>query len=578
MFRKVSHKIIAAYSTLIVLLVASLMIFFNSQTRNTHLGIIKREMDEKLHFIELYLQKEHPGGVTTGRALDKTVDTIAGIINLRVTLVDFNGLVISDSGIRDISTMDNHLYRVELKKALDTGSGDSIRHSHTLKTDLLYSAKRSKYYLIRLAKPLVEIEKSTSIITRRVALSGLAIIFASFFIIIIISKRITKPINETLMFSRQFSEGDYSRRIHNYSDDEIGDVQRSLNRLADALVEKIDSLIFEQNKLKITLESIDVGIAVVGQSRRLLVSNEAFKKYLDIESGITHRIFFEVIRNRSLNNRIEKAISTGAGARFEEKTLSSRHLDVSITPIREEKTIQGILIALQDITEKKKIERMKTDLVGNMSHELKTPLAIIKGYLETIQENLDNRELADELISRAIDNAKRQNALINDILKLNMIETSQAFAEEKVKLDEVLDNCINILKPKINDKEIDVVCSYDVLGENEAIRGNSFLVEEVFFNIIDNAINYNTSPGKIEVSASMEGDRYTISISDTGIGIPDDSIDRIFERFYRVDKSRSRDTGGTGLGLSIVKHAVELLNWEISVSSSSRGTTFTITV
>ena len=238
--------------------------------------------------------------------------------------------------------------------------------------------------------------------------------------------------------------------------------------------------------------------------------------------------------------------------------------------------MQGILIVIHDITEKKKMDQLKTDLVGNLSHELKTPIAIIKGYLETIETNMDDIDMCAGFISKALSNVDRQDSIINDMLKLNRLETMTDISTEKINIKEIIDNCVEILGGKLNSRDITIECDIDI-PERDVI-GNRFLAEEIFFNIIVNAINYSNPEGRIKITAEQGDNKTIVSISDSGIGIPEESICRIFERFYRVDKSRSRATGGTGLGLSIVKHAVEILKWGIDVSSSSDGTIFFIKI
>jgi two-component system, OmpR family, phosphate regulon sensor histidine kinase PhoR len=297
---------------------------------------------------------------------------------------------------------------------------------------------------------------------------------------------------------------------------------------------------------------------------------------LEIDMDVVGRLFFEAIRNRALNARIEQTHATGTAAVFEETFLNGRHCDVFINPISGEQALGGILIVLHDTTEKKRVEQMKIDLVSNMSHELKTPIAILKGYLETMEPHLDNPEMARELLGKALNNVDRQSSLINDILKLNRLERSQEFVTDYVDIREIIRSSIDILLPSAQKKNVSIRFNTD--GQSARVHGNRFLAEEIFFNIIDNAINYNIEGGSITVDMEKMGDRVTVAIVDTGVGIPDDSIGRIFERFYRVDKSRSRATGGTGLGLSIVKHAVDIMGWSIRVSSSSTGSKFVVEI
>lgn len=578
MFRKISNKITFSYTILVVFLVLFLLIFFNDLVRETHLNILKKGMLEKIGFIELSLKDVLAGGNLTpgNRALRVKVKDISKVINLRITAVDAGGAVIVDSDVDAVETMDNHRSRNEISSAFDTGTGDSIRYSNTLRIDMLYYAKKSGGIVIRLAKPLFEVEENLGRVRKLILFFGGVIIFVSLAIVAIISKKITGPIHETLDFAEKFSEGDYSRRILNYSDDEIGTLQKSLNKLADIIVEKIDTLILEQKKLKITIDSIHDGIAVIDHNKSVLIANRSFMSFLGVKTEYIGKKYFEVIRSSSFNSKVEFSLMNGESSEFEEEFLNGKYCDVFITPVKEEKTIQGILIVVHDITEKKRIDRLKTELVGNLSHELKTPIAIQKGYLETIKEYLDDRAMCMDFLDKSLVNVERQNSIINDMLKLNRIETSSSFTAEDIDIQETIMNCVGLLGHKASKKGVTITTDLDLPGK--MIRANSFLAEEVFFNIIDNAINYNVENGRISISVRPGNREEVIVISDTGIGIPEDSVDKIFERFYRVDQSRSRSTGGTGLGLSIVKHAMEMLKWKVEVESGADGTTFTIHV
>jgi len=575
MRKKIGTRIIISYTVIIVIVLAVLSVYFNYLVRETHLDLFRREMYEKLNFIDLVI-REQPVQNLRGAQLRDMFTSMSRIIELRITIVTFQGEVIADTIVDDISTLENHLYRAEISRALGYGFGESVRFSNTAGTEMLYCAKKSDRFIIRLAKPLIEIENNLTRLRKIILAVGIITFITSFIIVILVSRKIVRPIEDTISFAKQFAEGNYSKRFLNYSEDELGELQRSLNKMADSLMEKISNLIFEQNKLSATLESISDGIAVIGNNKRILISNMAFSTYIDSPQKLTGKLYFEIIRSRKLNVKIEESIKLGNDAQFEDIQLNGRAFFFHITPIKEEATLQGILIVLHDITEMKKIEQMKTDLVGNMSHELKTPITIIKGYLETIQENLGNKEMCSSFIRKAIENADRQNLLINDILLLNELETSGDFVMEQINVRDIIFNCVELLKPKAAVKNIDVSLALNSLAEQ--VKGNKFLAEEIFFNIINNAISYNNPSGRVSIVSTEVDGRFAVEIRDTGIGIPDESRDRIFERFYRVDKSRSRATGGTGLGLSIVKHAVEILGWEIKVNSDTDGTVFTVEI
>jgi two-component system, OmpR family, phosphate regulon sensor histidine kinase PhoR len=576
MIKRISSKIIIYTSLLIVSLVFFLILFINRTLTDTHINLIKEEMREKIYFIDLaFHQDEKLYSTDYLKKNTAFVKKLADIIKLRITIIDSKGIVLADSDVKNVTGLDNHLFRPEVQYALKNSRGESIRYSDTLNIDMLYTAQKSRDLILRIAKPLYEVEKVQQESSRTLSLAGITVILLSITIIIFISRKISNPIREAISFARIFASGDYNRRILNYDNDEIGTLQKSLNRLADTIHEKINIYIFEKTKLEITIESIQDGISVIDSDKKIVICNSAFKRILEIDTAVIKKIYYEVIRSRNLNSEIEEAIASGTNTHFEEEFLSGRVCRIFINPIKDESTIQGLLIVLRDITESKKIDRMKTELIGNMSHELKTPVAILRGYIETIQENIQNKVMVEELLDKAHANVERQSLLINDILKLNIIEQGPGFASEKIDLNEVLGSCMEILKPKAEKKNITI--KIDCEDCDFKIEGNRFLAEEVFFNLIDNAINYNYPDGDIYINMIKNyNGSSVIQIADTGIGIPDDSVERIFERFYRVDKSRSRLTGGTGLGLSIVKHAADLLEWVIDVKSHNSGTMFVI--
>lgn len=574
MLKKLSNKLIFSYIILTVTLVVLIFAMLGSLLRTIHINIIKTEMSRYDEMINLELSKLSIKPEPSAR-LSKIVSEFAGIMELRITIIKSDGSVIADSEVKDFSHLENHQYRKEVIDALSSGSGFKTRYSSTLKTDMLYYAMFKDNIIIRLSKPLHEVDRSLTSLRELIFNVSMAALIASIIVIILISVKITKPFKETLNFAVDFAEGNYEKRILNYSNDEIGNLQKALNKMADKIVETINDHILEHKKLEATLDSISDGIAMVDSSKHIVINNNSFLNMLGITADLKDKQYFEIIRNSTLNSRIENSLKAGEKDIFEVEMINDRFFEAIINPIREEKIIQGILIVLHDISEKRKIERIKSDLVSNVSHELKTPIAIVRGYLETIKENYDNKVLTMNFIDRAINNVDRQNAIIQDIIKLSMIESAKEFEKEKIDLRIIIERCLDLLAPKILKREITLK---NDLGNNidYSVIGNLFLVEEIFFNIIDNGISYNCQGGVLSISSSETPEDVVIKISDTGVGIPEEFKDRIFERFYRVDRSRSRATGGTGLGLSIVKHAAMVLGWNISVESDKKGTSFII--
>jgi two-component system phosphate regulon sensor histidine kinase PhoR len=576
MFKTLSNRLIFSYALLIGVLSVSLFVFFNSLVYNTNISIIENEMGEKSRFLEQAFLEQKGTWPGNRAAVAREAATLTKIVELRVTLVNPDGSVFFDSEVGDASAMDNHLNRAEVIAARDDDSGYSIRHSSTIGTDMLYYARKTPGFYIRLAKPLHSVDENLAKTKRAIALFSVSAAIAGLLFVVMISRRLTRPLRETRAFAEEFSQGHYERRIQNYSDDEIGLVQRALNNLADTVKEKMDGLVSEQNKLAVTLETMTDGIALIYSDGTFGFTNSAFSAVFGYAGVTAGRRYFEVIRSRRINARLDKVSGKNMSDRFEEEFSDGRVFEIIINPVSDSSAAVSTLLVMHDITEKKRIDRVKSDLVGNMSHELKTPVTIIKGYLETIQSSIREPEMCMPLISRAIENADRQNAIINDILKLHRIESSGDIERETIDLQAVIDGCIGLLSAKAANRK--VILSAEYQTQTKVPGGNRFLAEEIFFNLIDNAIAYNRENGGVTVTVKRKDKNIICSVKDTGSGIPKESIDRIFERFYRVDKSRSRATGGTGLGLSIVKHSVELLGWKIAVVSEGAGSEFIVTI
>lgn len=575
-FRKtISYKIIISFTLLIIIAITALLSFVTTIFRDYHISTLRKGMHNNTLLIENHLDdKIHK--------LELEVNQLSKLINQRITIIDFSGKVIADSEVDSIEKLDNHLYRPEIQKANNGTTGSAIRFSSSIKTEMLYYAKKSENLFIRTARPLEEVFLAIEHIRKIIIISGLVVLILCIFISYIISEKITSPIKESISFAEQFASGDYSHRILNYSENELGILQKSLNKLADNLNRFISKLMTEQNKLAITIESIEDAIVVINKKGKIIIANKSFKKLFSVYSNPQDHIYYEAIRSSNINEYIDKCFENKKSYSFEEELQDGEHCEIYIRPILDNNDLKSILLVLHDITEKKQIEIMKTDLVGNLSHELKTPLTIIKGYLETIELQLENKETCKEYISKALINVDRQNSIINDMLKLNKLETLNNFPTEKVSVVNIIKSCLEILLPKLQNKSISI--EKKLIDPENVLYANQFLAEEIFFNLIDNAIIYNKPGGKIEINCEIikinNKEFLTSSITDSGIGIPQDSLDRIFERFYRVDKGRSRVSGGTGLGLSIVKHAAEIMGWQINCKPSEKntGTTFLVKI
>lgn len=387
--------------------------------------------------------------------------------------------------------------------------------------------------------------------------------------------KIKKPLQSLDGLCDKLVDGDYSYRIHHNEESGIYSIINKINILADKTDYQFYRAEIEKKKLTDIFRNISDSISFIDEKGFLVAYNDAFRETFRLRHGFTGR-YFDHIRNSRINSIIKTVFDKKEEYSYT-INLDGRDFDIFIKPVFIDAEFQGLVISLRDITEKLKIDSFKRELVGNLSHELKTPITIMKGYLETIKSMPDENESRKRFIDKALSNLNRQNSIISDMLKLNMIETATAFEKEQVSIDSLIDSAVQILAPKFTEKKIIVNFSHD--DKIKPVTANRFLAEHVFFNLIDNAASYNKPGGSISISMNSTGGGIMVTVADSGIGIPAEAQKHIFERFYRVDKNRSRETGGTGLGLSIVKHCIEILEWEISVKSEpGHGSEFTVAI
>lgn len=566
----IKKNIIIYFSAVVVIILIFFSFIIYKTTENINYKAVEMELNEKILLFENFFKEQRLN--SKDFSIPAYLKNTASFYSSRITLTDKNGNLIYDSTNNE---NDSYKYLPEIYSAVIDGYGKSVRIDSYTNVKTFFTAKKSGDYILRISKPVTSINSFFLELKSYILSFFVFIIISAGMLYLFLHYRITLPSIKTILFTDEFISGNNKSRIINYRNDEIGRIQAGINKICDNFNFKIDKAAHEQNRFKITFENIMDGIAVIGTDNTIIISNKSFNSFFGYDSASAGNYYYEIIRNSNINSKIGSSLFKKNEYIFQDKLLNGRNYDISIRPIHEESSLEGIIVSMRDITERIKMEQIKTDLIGNMSHELKTPITILKGYLETIEGNQSNIKLTGDLLRKAIENADRQNAIINDILKLHMLESGSEIQIELINPGEIISNCVNLLSPKSSMKQLEVI---NKISGIKSVPGNKFLAEEIFYNLIDNAINYNNPNGKV-ILDSIKFDGYIeITISDTGVGIPSDSIDRIFERFFRVDKSRTRATGGTGLGLAIVKHACELLNWKIKVHSDNTGSVFTVTI
>lgn len=508
-------------------------------------------------------------------------------INCRVTFIDISGVVLGDSEVL-AADLENHGSRPEVISAFEGVVGNEIRYSDTLKIDLLYTAFpaeiNGKTIVVRLSKPMYQIEDFNQKMLKNYIFALLAGTLIALFFGLEFGNYILSPINELIIATKRIAKGNFGEKIYIDSDDELRILAQNFNAMSEELENKMNEINAANTNLRATLDSMVNGVIAVDNERNILFINPEAESILNVfEIKSVGKKLIEVFRNHEVYDAIEIYFKQSEQQLIEKEIFyNDRYYAMTINPIysyENESKKNGAVILIQDVTEIKSLENMRKEFVANVSHELKTPLTSIKGFVETLRngQNLDEKT-KDRFLGIIEVEASRLANLIEDLLVISRIEKGNIVNKEAIPVKETIEQVVKIMKMQGNEKDVELLAEIDI-SEELTILGNVSFFKQILINLVDNGIKYNKKDGKVCIKASNNEDNLVIAIEDTGIGIHEEHFDRLFERFYRVDKSRSRDVDGTGLGLSIVKHALKNLNGDIAFESIlGKGTKFIIQI
>lgn len=479
--------------------------------------------------------------------------------NFRITWIAANGDVLYDS-VTDSDGMENHVQREEIRDALNTGYGQSSRYSSTLMKRYLYSAQRlSDGTVLRLS-----ISHNTIFVLLVGMLQPILIVMAvaavlSFVLANGLSKRIVEPLNQLNLDEPLSNEG--------Y--DELAPLLRRIHSQQQQLAIQKNSLAQKQNEFDTIVGQLEEGMILLGKDGRVITANRAAARLLDTKNNVMQgQNLLNLNRNLPLQEAIQEAMQHGSASR--KTALRGKTIQIQAAAISGQDGLTGVAVVLFDITQAEQAEQRRREFTANVSHELKTPLQSISGYSELLQCGMAKPEDVQPFAGRIYSEAQRLIALVEDIINLSHLDAGTGYEWSQVELYSEAEKVVETLSGIAAEKDVSLVLE----GEPSTIDGIPELVHGILYNLCDNAIKYNRPGGTVTVTAAKN----TVTVKDTGIGIPEANLDRIFERFYRVDKSRSKEVGGTGLGLSIVKHAAMLMNAKIDVDSKVNvGTEITVT-
>ena len=520
------------------------------------------------------------------KTLSRITDTLSSNSSARITLILPDGTVAGDSD-KASSEMGNHRDRPEIKNALAGHVGQSMRYSNTLRKNMMYVAvpvlvDGRAIGVVRTAMPLTDMDQLIDAVQHRIILGGLIILFLAAVLSLIVSRRISRPLERIKDGAKRFAAGDFSHRLQTLGSAEITSLAETMNQMAEQLEERLQTVIKEKNQREAVLSSMVEGVLAVDTDGHIISLNKAAAKFFQVvhPEDAPGRTIEEVFRNVKLQKFIGSVLK---GQETLECELTVQHTAVYHLQARGTNLLGvqgkriGAVVVFNDVSRLRRLENLRSDFVANVSHELKTPITSIKGFIETLIDGAMNDPVeADRFLKIVAKHADRLNAIIDDLLTLSRLEQG---SQEEMELQQaglagLMSSAVEVCSHRAGKKEITIQVE---CPDNLTVRVNPPLIEQALINLIGNAVKYSAEEKTVTVRATRETDGITLSVADQGYGIAPEHLERLFERFYRVDKGRSRQEGGTGLGLAIVKHIAQAHGGTVSVKSTfGKGSTFSI--
>jgi len=574
---KIFWKFCGAYFLVISLFLLVSYFFLRSYLSAKFIDHAAHSLDQTLAIAKDALAVDPPARWDP-QSVDPVVDKLFPGLEARITIVDPQGRVLGDSSVSEGALLDleNHGSRPEIQSALLKGYGQAMRFSNTLKMNMLYVARPFEHGTLRAALPLSWLDRSLDELKRLLVLSLVVGAFVALFLSFLLARRFSRSLQVMTAAASRMAEGDLTVRVPVKGSDEIARLSRSFNALSEKLSGLVHGLSDEKNQLRVILDSMIEGVMVLDSDQQILLTNRAIEEIFALEVDPEGHTPLELVRNPDLQEVVRETLS---GKRSDEREIriqrkGSKQIIVHASPLYGPEGIEGSVLVFHDITSLRRLEKVRQEFVANVSHELKTPLATVKGYTETlIQGALKDEANAMKFLQVIDRHTERLNQIIQDLLDLSKIESAEyELRLEKVPIAQLVEDLKTTFSKVLEEKKISFETN---LQGVDFLWADPSALSQVLSNLLDNAIKYSNREGKIVLNAETVSKGVRFSVEDDGPGIPPEHLSRIFERFYRVDQSRSRDLGGTGLGLSIVKHLVQLHGGEVKVESQwGRGAKF----
>jgi len=538
-------------------------------------------IEQRLTAVAMVLTAE-PASLPPER-LEEWSKSASARAHCRITVIDPQGVVLAESE-QDPTKIENQANRPEIQTAYLNRVGSAIRHSDTLDRDLCYVAVPLQFrgrggYVLRVAAPIENLGAAIAEVHRRILTVSAVAALIALVIVYFFSRSFTRRISRLRAFAGGLAKANFTEGPVPDADDELGSLTRSLHSTASQLHDLIERLGLESERREAILTSMVEGVLAVDQDLRITFYNASFARVLGLRSEVPAKSpLVEIVRDPVLREILSRVVAGGETLkqRLQLPAAEGRAFEVQAAPLRVA-TGRGAIAILHDITDLERLERVRKDFVANVSHELRTPLTAIRGYTETLLEGaLEDKENNRKFLEIIKNHSVRLNSIASDLLALSELESGKAGAEQApVSVRPALEAALRAVEAEARSRRVKLICGQ---LEDVEVLGDRVRLEQAFVNLLTNAVKFNRPEGEVRVEAlRTRDDEVSVTIADNGIGIPSSDLPRLFERFYRVDKARSREMGGTGLGLSIVKHIVDRMRGRITVESQlGKGSVFTV--
>lgn len=520
----------------------------------------------------------HHAGDLAPATLDAEADHTGRTLPARVTFITADGSVVGDSMVttRELPSLENHRQRPEVIAARQTGTGTARRYSQTINADMLYVAVRARHPLVttvRLALPLTEVDQQVAALRHVTLLALVVALLGAGALALLSSLLLAKRLNALAAAARRYAAGDLSRPVRDYEDDEVGTVARALDEIVRQLARRVAELAADRARVDAILSGMVEGVVVVNADGRVRLVNGAAQSMLGLTEAAVGGHYLEAVRHPGVAALLTAAL---AGERPEGLEIPpSRNPDGRLVaraaPVQADgETGSGAVLVLHDITDLRKADQVRRDFVANVSHELRTPLTAIRGYVEALADESPGTAEHARFLEVIARHAHRMERLVRDLLRLASLDAGhEAVEASDVRLEELLRGAVEDLRPLIEGRRHQV--DIRVHPAVSHLRTDAAKLQGAVRNLVENAANYSPEGCRIRLEAATADGAALLTVADEGPGIPEADLERIFERFYRVDRARSRESGGTGLGLAIVKHLVELLGGRTWAANRREG-------